>query len=137
VDLSHAPVVEQFPAAHGVSEVDLPVVFRPDITQRGGDTAFGHHRVRLAEQRLAHEHRPRALGGGFDRRAQTGSAGADHQHIALVGLVLFVHQTKRTSVIAPVATRRTYRSARMTLNRLIQAYSPCRAFSRVSVRHSR
>ena len=53
VQLRHAPVVDVLAAAHRVGEVDLPVVAVVDVGQRRGDAAFGHHRVRLAEQRLA------------------------------------------------------------------------------------
>ena len=53
VQLGHAPVVEVLAAAHRVGEVDLPVVALVDVGQRRGDAALGHHRVRLAEQRLA------------------------------------------------------------------------------------
>ena len=53
VQLRHAPVVDVLAAAHRVGEVDLPVVAVVDVGQRRGDAALGHHRVRLAEQRLA------------------------------------------------------------------------------------
>ena len=55
VQLGHAPVVDVLAAAHGVGEVDLPVVAVVHVGQRRGDAALGHHRVRLAEQRLADE----------------------------------------------------------------------------------
>src|SRR5258707_244387 len=53
MDLRHAPVVQEFPAPHGVAEVDLPAVARIGGGERGGHPALGHHRVRLPEQRLA------------------------------------------------------------------------------------
>ena len=53
VQLGHAPVVEVLAAAHRVGEVHLPVVAVVDVAERRGDAAFGHHGVRLAEQRLA------------------------------------------------------------------------------------
>ena len=53
VQLGHPPVVDVLSAAHGVGEVDLPVVAVVDVGQRGGDAALGHDGVRLAEQRLA------------------------------------------------------------------------------------
>ena len=72
VDLRHAPVVEDLAAAHGVAEVDLPVVLRVDVAERRGDAALGHHRVRLAEERLADERRlgaqRRRLDGGAQAR---------------------------------------------------------------------
>ncbi len=53
VDLGHPPVVDVLAAAHRVGEVHLPVVAIVDVGERRRDAAFGHHRVRLAEQRLA------------------------------------------------------------------------------------
>ena len=55
VQLGHPPVVEELPAAHGVAEVDLPVVVRVRVAHRRRAPALGHHRVRLAEQGLAHD----------------------------------------------------------------------------------
>ncbi len=52
VQLRHAPVVDVLAAAHRVREVHFPVVAIVDVGERRGDAAFGHHRVRLAEQRL-------------------------------------------------------------------------------------
>ena len=54
--------------------------------------AFGHHRVRLAEQRLADEPDAHALRRGFDRRAQAGAAGADDEHVVLDRLILGAHR---------------------------------------------
>ena len=50
VELGHAPVVDVLAAAHRVREVDLPVVAIVHVAHGRGDPAFGHHRVRLAEQ---------------------------------------------------------------------------------------
>jgi hypothetical protein len=61
VQLRHAPVVEHLAAAHRVAKVHLPVVLGVHVAERGGDAAFGHHRVRLAEERFAHESRLGAL----------------------------------------------------------------------------
>ena len=61
VELGHAPVVEHLAAAHGVAEVDLPVVLGVDVAHGRGDTALGHHGVGLAEQRLAHQRGARPL----------------------------------------------------------------------------
>src|SRR5690349_20529985 len=107
VYLSHAPVVEELPAAHGVAEVDLPIVFGPDVAEGRGDTALGHHRVRFTKQRLANESGPHALRRGFDGRAKAGPTGAHDQHVALMGFESVVHQIKRTSVMTPMASRRT------------------------------
>ena len=59
VELGHAPVVQVLAAAHRVGEMDPPVVAVVDVAQRRGDAAFGHHGVRLAQQRLADQRRPR------------------------------------------------------------------------------
>ncbi len=88
VQLRHAPVVDVLPAAHGVREMDLPAVALVHVGERRGDPALGHHRVRLAQERLA-DQAHRDLGrGGLDGRAQARSARADHQHVVLVGLDL-------------------------------------------------
>ena len=50
VQLGHVPVVQVLGTEHRVLEVDLPVIFRFYVSERGGDSALGHHRVSLAEQ---------------------------------------------------------------------------------------
>ncbi len=50
VQLGHAPIVDVLPAAHGVGEVDLPVVAIVDIGKRGRDPALGHDSVGFAQQ---------------------------------------------------------------------------------------
>ncbi len=50
VQLGHAPVIQILPAAHGIGEVDAPVVAVVDVAHRRGHSAFGHHRMGLAEQ---------------------------------------------------------------------------------------
>ena len=136
VDLCHAPVAEHLAAPHGVPEVDPPVVLRVDVGQRRGDPALGHHGVRLAEQRLAHHRRPRALGGGLDGGPEPGPAGPHDNHIEGVGLVVG-HQKNLGSSMAPVATRRTYRSVRATPARLTQAIGMWRALRDETNRQSR
>ena len=54
VQLRHAPVVQILAAAHGVGEMDAPVVAVIDIGQGRGNAAFGHHGVGFAQQRFAH-----------------------------------------------------------------------------------
>src|SRR5437660_9474967 len=88
VQLRHAPVVQELAAAHGVAEVNLPVVLGPDVAERRGDAAFGHDRVRLAEERLADDRRLRAESVRFDRGTQPRAAGADDDHVVLVALDL-------------------------------------------------
>ncbi len=58
VQLRHAPVVQVLPAAHGIGEMDAPVVAIVHVAHGRGHAAFGHHRVRLAQQRFR---RPRRL----------------------------------------------------------------------------
>ena len=53
VQFRHAPIVDVLAAAHGVGEMDLPVVAIVHIGERSRDAAFGHHGVRFAEQRFA------------------------------------------------------------------------------------
>ena len=53
VELRHTPVVELLAAEHGVAEMDLPGVLGIHVRERRGDAPLGHHRVRLAEERLA------------------------------------------------------------------------------------
>ena len=86
VQLGHPPGVQVLPAAHGVGEVDLPVVALVDVGQGRGDPALRHHRVRLPEQRLAHQPNGETGRRSLDGRPQAGSACADHQHVVLVGL---------------------------------------------------
>jgi hypothetical protein len=80
VELRHAPVVEHLAAAHGVAEVDLPVVLG-HVAQRRGDAALGHDGVRLAEQRLADERGAGAHAPSLDGRAQPGAARADDEDV--------------------------------------------------------
>jgi hypothetical protein len=93
VDLRHAPVVEHFAAAHGVAEVDLPVVLGPDVAHGGGHAALGHDGVRLAEQRLAHQRHAQAALLGLDGGAQSGAAGADDDDVVVVRLVVGVSES--------------------------------------------
>ena len=87
VDLDHAPVVEQLTAQHGVGEVHLPAVAAVDVAEPGGDAAFSHHGVRLAEQRLGDDDGAATRIGGCDRCSHAGAAGADDEDVALVGEV--------------------------------------------------
>ena len=58
VQLGHPPVVQHLAAADRVAEVDLPVVLRVHVAHRRRDATLGHHRVGLAEQRLADQRHP-------------------------------------------------------------------------------
>ena len=88
VNLCHAPIVQHLSPTHGIAEVDLPVILGIDIAQGRGDAALGHDRVRLSQERLAHDGHARALLVRLDRRTQTGAARADHDDVVLVRLVL-------------------------------------------------
>ena len=129
VELGHAPVVEELAAAHGVAEVDLPVVLLPHVAQRSRDPALGHHGVRLPEERLAHQRGLHTHRARFDRGTQAGAARADDDDIEVVGLVLRHQLTHRRSVMTPIAQSRMYRSVSMTLKRLNQAQREWRSFS--------
>jgi hypothetical protein len=126
VQLGHSPVVQVLPAAHRVGEVDGPAVAVVDVVHRRGQTALGHHGVRLAQQRLADEADPRALRGGLDRRPKTRAAGPDDQDVVLVSGVLAHAPKILRSVQVPLAHMKTYRSVKQTQKRLIHAQSMCR-----------
>jgi len=106
VQLGHAPVVDILAAAHGVGEVHFPAIALVDVGERRRDSALGHHGVRLAEERLAHEAHGDAARRGLDGRAQSGAARADHQHVVLVGLHLRGQKILQ-SWITPIEQRRT------------------------------
>src|SRR5712692_478525 len=135
MNLSHAPIVQKLAAMHRVAKVCTPVIGSVDVSHRGRDAALSHDRVRFAQQRLAHDAHARALGQRFDCRAQPRAARADDQNVVLVSFVFFGHSNLK-SVIAPDATRRMYRSANPTENRLSQAKSMCRSFKNETPRHA-
>ena len=122
VELRHAPVVHVLAAAHRVGEVDPPAVAIVDVGERRGDAALGHHGVGLAEERLADEADRDAGGRRLDRGAQAGAAGADDEHVVLVGLVVG-HQMILRSDHTPIEHSRTYRSEKPTENRLAHAHT--------------
>src|SRR5262249_4279961 len=66
VELGHAPVVNEFSAAHGVAEMSAPVVGFVDVGHGGGDATFGHDRMRFAKKRFANEADAGPLRDGFD-----------------------------------------------------------------------
>ena len=84
VELRHAPVVQEFSAAHGVAEMGAPVVGCVHVGHGRGDAAFGHYGVRFAEKRLADDANACAVRQRFNRRAQSGSARADDEYVMLV-----------------------------------------------------
>ena len=52
MEFGHPPVVHVLPAAHGIGEMDAPVVAIVHVAHRGGHSPFGHHGVRFAEQAI-------------------------------------------------------------------------------------
>src|SRR5262249_62309446 len=50
VELGHAPVVEHFAAAHGVTEVSLPTVGSVHVGHGRGNATFGHHGMRFTQE---------------------------------------------------------------------------------------
>jgi hypothetical protein len=88
VQLGHPPVVEELAAAHRVAVVHLPVVLGVHVAHGRRGPTLGHHRVRLAEQRLADDGRALALQPRLDGRPQAGPAGADHHDVETVALDL-------------------------------------------------
>ena len=76
------------------------------IAHGGRDAALGHHRVRLAEQRLADHGRTGAALARLDGGAQARAPGADHDDVPLLP-VDHGHQKNLGSSKAPDATRYT------------------------------
>ena len=79
-------------------------------TMRGGDATLGHHRVRLAEQRLANEGHRDARLGRRDGRAQAGAAGADDEDVVVeppLSRHVVPSYRMRQSVQMPIEQRRT------------------------------
>ena len=105
VELRHPPVVEVSAASHGVGEVDPPVVALVDVGQGGSDAALRHHRMRLAQQRLADQPDPGVL-GGLDGGPEARPSRADDQHVVLHRPVLG-HQKILQSVQTPMESIRT------------------------------
>ncbi len=97
VQLGHARVVQLLAADHRVPEMDLPRVGGRDMRQRRGDAALGHHRVRLAEQRLAHQPDVRTGILRCDRCPESGPARPDHEDVVRARLWTgrFDHRRRR------------------------------------------
>ena len=106
MNLSHAPVVKQLAAAHGVAEMSAPVVGRIHVGHRRRDSTFRHDGVRFAQQRFRNHAHFRTFCQSSQSRTQASTAGADDQHIVVVGFVFCAHRILR-SVIVPLATSRT------------------------------
>jgi hypothetical protein len=86
--------------------VRTPVVGLIHVGHRRGNATFGHHCVRFAEQRLAHNTNTHSLGQGFNCGAKASAARADDEHIVFVDFVLGGHSS-RISFRSPAETVRT------------------------------
>src|SRR5580704_12001333 len=96
VELCHAPVIEQFAAAHGVAKMSAPVVGEVYVGHRRGDSSLRHNGMRLAEERFANYSDLRALGKGSQRRPQSRPAGADDQYIVFVSFIFCRHKSLKS-----------------------------------------
>ena len=103
VQLRHPPAIEVLPPSHGVGKVRRPPIAIINVGQRGRHAAFGHDRVGLAQQRLAHEPYRHSGRRGFNRRTETSSAGANDEHIVLKRLM--VHHTLLITCLQQPAQR--------------------------------
>ena len=70
VQFGHAPVIQILAAAHGVGEMDPPVIAIVHIGQGRRNAAFGHHSVALPSSDLHTTPTLTPDGGGFDGGAQ-------------------------------------------------------------------
>ena len=68
------------------------------LPMRRRHAAFGHDRVRLAEQRFADQPDFHARRRGFDGRAQTRAARADDQHVVFKCFVIGGHRKNSVAV---------------------------------------
>jgi hypothetical protein len=104
--------------------VNLPVVPVVHVTHGGGDAAFGHHGVGLAEQRLADKTDRTAAGRGLDGGSKPRSSCADDEYVVFVCLIFGHHQILKSDH-TPMEQSRTYRSAKPTEQRLHHAQTMC------------
>ena len=81
VQFGHSPLIHVLAAAHRVGEMHFPIVAIIHIGERRRDSAFGHDGVRFAEQAFANQADRNAGRRRFDRRAQSGAAGADDENV--------------------------------------------------------
>ena len=137
VKLRHAPVVQR--AFRRASCRGNACASRRPCPRchRRGESALGHHRVRLAQQRFAYHAHFRALRQRLDRSPEARAARADDQHVVFVGFVFGVRgHSSRMSFIAPLATSRMYRSVRPTEIMLTHAQNMWCSFSFVTPCHA-
>ena len=106
MDLCHPPVIHHLPAAHGVPEVDLPVVLRVHVAHSRRDATLRHHGVGLAQQRFADQCGTRSRGRCLDCRSESCAARTNHNDVVLVNLEI-CHQKNLGSLNTPLARSRT------------------------------
>ncbi len=106
MQLSHAPVIQKFSAAHGVAKMSFPTVGGIHVGHCRGDASFGHDGVSFPQKRFADHADGSALRKGFDGGTQSSAAGSDDKNVVLARLVGGSHKILR-SRIAPQATMRT------------------------------
>ena len=105
---NHDGVVQVLAAAHGVCEVDFPVVAVIDIAHGRSHATLSHHGVRFTKQGLANHANLDARSRCLDRCAQTCAAGADDKHVMFMHDVLISETHKiLKSVQVPFAHKRT------------------------------
>ena len=88
VELGHAPVVEHLAAAHGVAEVDLPVVLGVDVAHGGGQppSAMTVWALPSSDLQTSAVRRPRSSASMAARRPAP--AGPDDDDVVVVCLVV-------------------------------------------------
>src|SRR5262249_293359 len=88
VYFSHAPLIDVLTAAHGMREMQLPIVAFIDMGQGRCNSALRHYRVRFAQKRFADQSNPNACSRSFNRSPQSCAAGADHENVIFKSFVL-------------------------------------------------
>jgi hypothetical protein len=88
VQLSHSPIVDVLAPAHGIGEMNFPVIAIVDIRQGSGNPSLGHHSVRLAQERFANEANSNSSCRGFYRGPQASTTGSNDKHIVFESFVI-------------------------------------------------
>ena len=81
----HPPVVQKFSTTNGVAKMNLPVVSPIHVSQRCRHSAFRHHGMGFSQKALGENPGVQTENTALNRRAETGSPGADHQDIVFNG----------------------------------------------------
>ena len=92
VQFGHAPVIEILAAAHGVGEMNAPVVAIVDVAHRRRHPTFRHHGVGFAEQRFRNHRDLHACRRRLHGRSQPCAARADDENVALYLLIISGHR---------------------------------------------